>query len=101
VTNDSGPMHIAAATKTPLVVIFGTGDPEMFGPYTEKERFRIIFRKAPGSKTVRRGNRRTLGGYIDWITVEEVFEECRAMLQTSPKAVQKKHPFRQGADSST
>ncbi len=32
VTNDSGPMHIAYATGTPLVAIFGSTDPDLTGP---------------------------------------------------------------------
>ena len=33
VTNDSGPMHIAASLKTPIVAIFGPTNPELQGPY--------------------------------------------------------------------
>lgn len=33
VSNDSGPMHIAAALKKPLVVLFGPTDPSKTGPY--------------------------------------------------------------------
>jgi lipopolysaccharide heptosyltransferase I len=32
-TNDSGPMHIAAALNRPIVAIFGPTDPEKTGPY--------------------------------------------------------------------
>ena len=32
-TNDSGPMHIAAALKTPCIALFGATDPELTGPY--------------------------------------------------------------------
>ncbi len=33
ITNDTGPMHIAAAVGTPVVAIFGPTDPELTGPY--------------------------------------------------------------------
>ena len=33
VTNDSGPMHLAAAVGTPVVAIFGPTDPVLTGPY--------------------------------------------------------------------
>lgn len=35
VTTDSGPMHLAAAVKTPVVAIFGPTSPERTGPYGE------------------------------------------------------------------
>ncbi|MDA8172356.1 MAG: lipopolysaccharide heptosyltransferase I [Nitrospiraceae bacterium] len=33
VTNDSGPMHIAAALGVPVFAVFGPTDPELTGPY--------------------------------------------------------------------
>ena len=33
VSNDSGPMHIAAAVGTPVIAIFGPTDPTLTGPY--------------------------------------------------------------------
>ncbi len=33
VTNDSGPMHIAASIGTPIIAIFGPTNPELQGPY--------------------------------------------------------------------
>ena len=33
VTNDSGPMHVAAAVGTPVVAIFGPTNPDRTGPY--------------------------------------------------------------------
>jgi ADP-heptose:LPS heptosyltransferase len=33
ITNDSGPMHVAAALRRPVVAIFGPTDPRRTGPY--------------------------------------------------------------------
>ena len=33
IANDSGPLHLAAALKTPLVAVFGPTDPVWVGPY--------------------------------------------------------------------
>ena len=41
ITNDSGPMHVAAAVGTPVVGIFGPTDPALTGPYGKGH---VIFR---------------------------------------------------------
>ena len=38
VSNDSGPMHLAAAVGTPVVAIFGPTDPVLTGPYGDRHR---------------------------------------------------------------
>jgi ADP-heptose:LPS heptosyltransferase len=37
VTNDTGPMHVAAALGKPLVAIFGPTEPRRTGPYGHLE----------------------------------------------------------------
>jgi lipopolysaccharide heptosyltransferase II len=37
VTNDTGPMHIAAAMGKPIVALFGPTDPDRTGPYRQPE----------------------------------------------------------------
>ena len=51
-TNDSGPMHIAAALGTPCVALFGATDPALTGPYGASHR---VFRsQCPQSPCFRR-----------------------------------------------
>ncbi|MDP8219132.1 MAG: glycosyltransferase family 9 protein [Candidatus Theseobacter exili] len=38
ITNDSGPMHIAAAVGTPVLALFGPTDSVVYGPYGNKNR---------------------------------------------------------------
>jgi len=42
VTNDSAPMHIAAAVGTPQVVLFGPEDPGTFHPYTDPKLYELV-----------------------------------------------------------
>lgn len=37
ITNDTGPMHIAAALRKPIVALFGPTDPNGTGPYGQRE----------------------------------------------------------------
>ena len=47
-SNDSGPMHIAAALQTPCIALFGATDPELTGPYG-KDRHLVITSKCEHS----------------------------------------------------
>jgi len=52
-TNDSGPMHLAAALGRPVVAVFGPTDPGKTGPYGNNHAiFRGQCKKAPCEKTV-------------------------------------------------
>jgi len=44
VTNDSGPMHISTAAKTPTVAIFGPENVDLLRPHTESNYYRTIFK---------------------------------------------------------
>jgi heptosyltransferase II len=78
ITNDSGPMHIAAAAKTPLVALFGPEDPELFGPYTEPELYRVIHKDLPCRPC---GDERcSSSSCLELITVEEVLAACCELL---------------------
>ncbi len=46
-TNDSGPMHIAAALRVPCVANFGATDPAKTGPYGPPGRHHVVRTKCP------------------------------------------------------
>jgi len=55
VTNDTGPMHVAAALGTPVVVPFGSTSPELTGPGLPGDpRHRLLKSDAPCSPCFRR-----------------------------------------------
>jgi len=78
-TNDSGPMHVAAALGTPVVVPFGSTSPELTGPGLPGDlRHRLLKSDAPCSPCFRRKcpiDFRCMNG----ISVERVVE---AVIQT-------------------
>jgi heptosyltransferase-2 len=75
VTNDSGPMHIGYAVRTPVVAIFGPTSPEHTGPVGKKD---IVIKKdldcAPCfERECRKHNLRCM----DLITSAEVFDAVK------------------------
>jgi heptosyltransferase-2 len=79
ITNDSGPMHIAAAVGTPLVALFGSTDPEATGPYGSPES--VIHKKPPCSPCFKRECPFDHFRCMQDITVEEVAAQARELLR--------------------
>ena len=79
-TNDSGPMHVAAALGTPVVVPFGSTSPELTGPGLPGDpRHRLLQSDAPCSPCFLREcpiDFRCMNG----ITVERVVEAVLQMI---------------------
>ncbi len=44
ISNDGGPVHIAASQEVPTVSIFGPVDPDVYGPYPRSAKHRVVFR---------------------------------------------------------
>ena len=78
ITNDSGPMHIAAADGTPIVALFGLGDPEHFRPYMAPERYRILHKPIPCRPCEKDQCASPL--CLEAIFVEEVLASCMELL---------------------
>ena len=80
-TNDTGPMHVAAALGTPVVVPFGSTSPELTGPGLPGDpRHRLLKSAAPCSPCFRRScpiDVRCMTG----ITVERVVEAMLELLR--------------------
>jgi lipopolysaccharide heptosyltransferase II len=81
ITNDSGPMHIAAATKTPLVAIFGPEDPELFGPYAAPALYRVIQKEVPCRPC--RDDQCACPSCLDVIAPDEVLAACAELLNNT------------------
>ncbi len=79
ITNDSGPMHIAAATKTPLVALFGPEDPTLFGPYADPELCRVLYKG--GSDFAVRKKDEMGSSLLNMITTEEVLIASGELLE--------------------
>lgn len=89
VGNDSGVMHLAAASGIPLVALFGPQSPVKFGPWSE--RAVVIYKKYPCSPcrqkffTECEPSPRMRPACIEAITVEEVFREGMRLLEAGEK----------------
>lgn len=77
VTNDSGPMHLAAAVGTPVVAIFGPTDPARVGPYGDGHA--VLRKDVDCSRCTRRSCVRD-GLCMNSVGVEEARDAVRAVL---------------------
>ncbi len=78
ITNDSGPMHIGAATGTPLVAIFGPGDPTLVRPYTSQKLYKLIYKGLDCQPC--NDEKCTQHICLNIITPGEVYEKCVELL---------------------
>jgi len=76
VSNDSGPVHMAAAVSTPCLVLFGPTDPARTGPFGESHR--VIQAPPPCQPCYDRNCRRHGDSCLGKISPDEV---ARAVLQ--------------------
>lgn len=78
VSNDSGPMHIAAAAGTPVAAVFGQADPRVFGPLLPAARRRVLTAPVP----CRPCGRRECADpqCLLQVTPEMVLAACRELL---------------------
>lgn len=72
---DTGPLHLAAALKIPVVAIFGPTDPARNGPYGTES---VVLRN-PASTTTHTRNSRSDVGMLA-ISVEDVVVAARSLL---------------------
>ena len=80
ITNDTGPMHLAAACGTPSAALFGSTNPVWTRPFGE--RHRVIREAVPCSPCYQRTCR--IGTLcFERLTVERVFRETLEMLGAS------------------
>jgi heptosyltransferase-1 len=71
---DTGPLHLAAALKTPIVAIYGPTDPLRNGPFSKDDI--VLWNREPTTYT-RRAER---PAYLPGVTVESVGEAVRKRL---------------------
>ncbi|HLV02026.1 MAG TPA: glycosyltransferase family 9 protein, partial [Acidobacteriota bacterium] len=77
ITNDSGPMHLAAALDVPQVALFGSTDEVATGPFSN--RAHVIHKHVECSPCLLRECPIDLRCFTR-IEVDEVFDLCRQVL---------------------
>jgi lipopolysaccharide heptosyltransferase I len=79
ITNDSGPMHVAAAVGTPVVAIFGPTDPALTSPYGGKH---VVLRAGISCSPCLKSNctHTPRMECMALVTVEHVLEAAKAFI---------------------
>ncbi len=78
VSNDSGPIHLAASQGAPLLGIFGPTSPDLTGPLSKGPM--KILRKDPGCEIPCYFSSCDTRVCMEWITPEEVFAASQTLL---------------------
>jgi len=83
ITNDTGPMHIAAAMGTPVVVFFGPETPLLYGPLGKQHT--VFYKHLPCSPCLSVYNAKRISckhaRCIKMITVDEVMEKVKGYMK--------------------
>ena len=88
VSNDAGPMHIAAAIGTPTIGLFGPGQEEIWFPYERSLGHQALRHDVPCHPCHLNVCNRTGDGYMECmqgLTVEEVFDALRGTVAVRPR----------------
>jgi len=81
ITNDSGPMHIAAAAGTPVVAIFGPENPMHLRPYTREALYRVVYKDVPCRPCSKSFCEKPI--CLSAIMPDDVFHACAELLDTT------------------
>jgi len=81
ITNDSGPMHIAAAAGTPVVAIFGPENPMHLRPYTRETLYRVVYKDVPCRPCSKTTCEKPI--CLSAIMPDDVFNACVELLDTT------------------
>ncbi len=79
VTGDSSPMHVAAATETPFVAIFGPTDPARHVP--ESKNYKVIFKKIKCAPCYKPTCLRKRKKCISLIEPQEVYDALMEVIE--------------------
>jgi heptosyltransferase-2 len=96
ITNDSGPMHMAAALGVPLVAVFGPEDPARLGPYTDPRFYRIVSGFVPCSPCKKSTCDSML--CLDAISSDDVVRQCESLMGEFSCAARARFSVPTGAD---
>lgn len=86
VTNDTGPMHLAAAVGTPVLALFGSTDPAVCGPRGAGP-IRVLYEKVECSPCYRKECPVAGHPCLDRFDIDRVESAVRALLVTPPQHV--------------
>jgi len=80
--NDNGPMHIATAVGTPVVALFGSSDPRVWGPWGDGHR--VIYKQVPCSPCAHTGCDQGEQNCMRLISLDEVVAVVQEALRHAP-----------------